>query len=397
MKCEQDGQKDCLAVKRLLWPLYLCCFASLASMRICDSMLPSLEAGLQVDPQRAACTISVFALAYGVLQLFFGPLGDRFGKVRIAATAALVCALCNGAAAASNDIRQLVLARAASGGAAACIVPLTMAWIGDNVGYDRRQPILARSIGATVLGTLFGQWAGGAIPTVASWRVAFEVVAAVFCVAGLLTLTMARGQSANIRSVRTRFSHDIALVCRTPWARLVLATTTIEGGFAYSALAFLPTHVHEEAGVSMSTAGLVAGLYGVGGLAYSVIATKLFGCITESGIALLGGLLLAISLGTLSVCHLLPVELLACFGAGFGFYAMHNTLQVNAVQMNPGCRGTAVSMFSCALFLGQFIGILSGAQFIQRTSTSGLLLLSSVGLLATGSTFSLLLRSKSTG
>src|SRR5262249_14327419 len=46
---------------------------------------------------------------------------------------------------------------------------------------------------------------------------------------------------------------------------------------------------------------------------------------------------------------------------GFGFYALHNTLQTNATQMTPQARGTAVAIFSSAIYLGQTAGVAAGA------------------------------------
>ena len=42
---------------------------------------------------------------------------------------------------------------------------------------------------------------------------------------------------------------------------------------------------------------------------------------------------------------------------GLGFYMLHNTLQTNATQMTPEARGTAVAIFSSALYLGQTLGV----------------------------------------
>ncbi|WP_245841431.1 MFS transporter [Paraburkholderia ribeironis] len=238
-------------------------------------MLTSLQANFAVDRQHAAYAISVFALAHGVMQLFFGPLGDRFGKVKIIAFAALGCAVGNIGAFASDNLNQLLVARAVSGAAAAGIVPLTMAWIGDTVGYERRQEILARLLGATVFGTIFGQWAGGAIPSVASWRIAFLVIAVMFGIAGTLTFMQARMREGVADPVQGQFLHNTASVFQTSWARVVLAITMVEGCLAYGALAFLPTHVHEAIGLPISQAALVVGLYGIGGLVYSRVAVFL--------------------------------------------------------------------------------------------------------------------------
>src|SRR5690606_16569274 len=66
----------------IAWLLGACCFASIASMRVCDTLLPALATEFSVTVGQAARVIFVFAVAYGVFQLCFGPLGDRYGKLR---------------------------------------------------------------------------------------------------------------------------------------------------------------------------------------------------------------------------------------------------------------------------------------------------------------------------
>ena len=51
---------------------------------------------------------------------------------------------------------------------------------------------------------------------------------------------------------------------------------------------------------------------------------------------------------------------------GLGFYALHNTLQTNATQMTPEARGTAVAIFSSAIYLGQTGGVAVGALIFDR-------------------------------
>ena len=68
-------------------------FASSASARLCDPMLPDLAAQFATTPATAAHVVSAFAVAYGLLQVFFGPLGDRIGKYRLVALTTLACTL----------------------------------------------------------------------------------------------------------------------------------------------------------------------------------------------------------------------------------------------------------------------------------------------------------------
>ena len=59
----------------------------------------------------SAQVISVFAVVYGVCQLFYGPLGDRLGKFRIVTWATLFCSLGSMLAIFVHSLGWLVLAR----------------------------------------------------------------------------------------------------------------------------------------------------------------------------------------------------------------------------------------------------------------------------------------------
>ena len=73
--------------------LALAAFVSASAFRICDPMLPQLAAEFDTTTGQAARAVTAFAVAYGVLQMFFGPLGDRYGKYRVVSVATLACAL----------------------------------------------------------------------------------------------------------------------------------------------------------------------------------------------------------------------------------------------------------------------------------------------------------------
>lgn len=381
---------------RILWLLSTCCFASMASMRVCDSLLPSLQSEFGVTMGNAAQTISAFALAYGVMQLFFGPLGDRFGKIRVIALATLACTVGNIGAAVSVHLGQMVAARALSGAAAAGIVPLTMAWIGDTVPYDRRQEILARLLGATVFGMIAGQWLGALVTDTFNWRVSFALLAVISLFAGLFVMRENGTQKADNAASGKGFGHRAFEVLSVPWARTVLIVTFIEGSLAFSTLSFIPSYLHTTFGIPMSKAGGIVALYGLGGLLYSRCARVLVRRLGESNLARLGGACLATSYGALALLNAWQAALLACFLAGFGFYALHNTLQTHATQMAPLARGTAVSLFSCFLFFGQSLGIFCAAWFIDRFSAPPVFATSAAGLLLLALIFSMLVSRQST-
>ncbi len=376
---------------RSLWLLSMCAFASMASMRVCDSLLPALASDLSTTEGQAARTISAFALAYGLLQLFYGPLGDRYGKVRVIGFATLACTLGNLGAAFSSNLEWLVASRIASGIAAAGVIPLTMAWIGDNVPYDGRQEVLAQLLGATVFGMIAGQWLGGLVADTLGWRVAFEMLAVLFLASGSLLVSRSGRLPKQPQGRTAGVAHLTWAVLTVPWARAVLGVTFVEGALAYSAIAFIPSHLHAKFGLSMPVAGGVVAFYGVGGLIYSRGARALVRRLGEAKLARLGGLCLAIAFSALAWAPSWRWAVPACLIAGFGFYSLHNTLQTNATQMVPAARGTAVSLFSCFLFVGQSLGVFVAAWIVDRFSTAFIFAFSAFGLLLLGGTFATLM------
>ena len=58
-------------------------FCSMASMRMCDPMLGGLGQEFAVTTGDAANVIAAYTISYGVLQMFYGPLGDRVGPLRV--------------------------------------------------------------------------------------------------------------------------------------------------------------------------------------------------------------------------------------------------------------------------------------------------------------------------
>lgn len=382
-----------MTLRALPW-LCVCAFSSMASMRICDAMLPALATDLLTTTGQAAMAVSAFALAYGLMQLVCGPLGDRFGKLRVVGAATLLCTAGNVVSMASQDINELVVGRVLSGAAAAGIIPLAMAWIGDHVPYEHRQSVLARLLGATVFGMIGGQWLGGLIAEMQGWRVAFFLLASMFLVSGSALLWQFRGSDSVHPPASISMGARLQSVVSSKWARCVLLVVFVEGALVFGVLAFIPSHLHNRFGLTMSEAGAVVALYGVGGLLYSRLATRILSRLGERGLAKWGAAALAFSFTVLGLSGDWGWALPACLLAGFGFFALHNTLQTHATQMAPHARGTAVSLFVCCLFLGQSIGVWAVSQLLKRSDLTIAFVISAAGVLTLGMKFASALRQR---
>jgi predicted MFS family arabinose efflux permease len=325
-----------------------------------------------------------------MLQLVYEPVGDRYGKFRVIRIAALASSLASVACALAPTLAALAIARVLAGAAAGPLIPLSMAWIGDAVPYERRQPVLARFLVGQMLGIAFGQLLGGLGADYFGTQPVFLALGAWFMATTCLmwrfsperpdtTLSSTRGSG-----ILMRFRSVLA----GPWARVVLITAFLEGVLLFGALAFIPTHIHRSYGLPLTVAGSMVMLYGVGGLVFAALSRALVRRLGEAGLAAGGATLLCLCFATIALGRLVLIATFACFLAGLGLYMLHNTLQVNATQMAPAQRGSSLALFAACLFVGQSTGVALLGLCAEHFGTAPVIWGAGLLLLAIGLLFS---------
>jgi YNFM family putative membrane transporter len=367
--------------------LALASFASQSMVRVSDSLLPQIAADMGVSVGAASIVVTAYALAHGSVQLIIGPVGDRFGKyacVTAAAAMSTVLVLLCGLA---GSLPALVAARLACGLSAGWIIPLAMAFLGDVIPYERRQQVLGTFLSGQILGQLFGQAAGGVLGDFFGWRQVFFFLAALFAIATIaLLIEFLRNpitHASHASATRSRgFVTDYATVLRAPWARAVIAMGFVESLFMFGAFAYVGADLHLRFGVSFALVGLFVGAFAIGGLIYSLSVRGLVNRLGQIGLVTGGGALLALAYVTIAFAPRAYIAPLAITAIGFGFYMLHNTLQTNATQMTPEARGTAVAIFSSALYLGQTLGVAINGVIFDRFTAVPVFLIAAAGLLA---------------
>ncbi len=374
--------------------LALAALASGISLRLADALLPRLAAEFHITLGQASLVITVFAVAYGLAQGLFGPLGDRFGKLRIITWACVASAVSSLLCALAPGHHSLLLARLLAGGTAAAVIPLSMAWIGDSVPYERRQPVLARFLIGQITGFALGVWAGGYTAEHLPWRAPFFAVAGLFLVvAAVLVLARRRlpppvlqaasGPGGALAGVARQFRAVLA----QPWARVVLVVVFCEGAVVYGPFAFIAAHLHQRFGLALSTVGGLVMGFALGGLGFALGARVLVARLGEVWLVRAGSWLMAGALATIAFAPAWGWAVPACMVMGLGFYMMHNTLQTHATQMASERRGTAVAAFACCFFLGQSLGVGLAGLVVDHAGTGWVLAAGALGLLGVAAAF----------
>ena len=336
-------------------------FLSGANLRVFDSLLPNIAAEYNVSHAGAAIVVAAFTLSYGLFQIFYGPIGDSYGRLRTVSIATGIVSIGSIGSAFTQDLDWLTALRFLTGIGAAGIIPVSLAWIGDETNYEDRQVSLGNFISFILLGQIFGPSLGGTLAELSSWRTIFYFFSIAFFMMSVILITVdlhyrsslhvKASTSSKVNPVQTYMS-----IVKNPWCRSILIAVHLEGAFFYGSFAFVGAWIQTELNLSYMTIGFLLSGFGLGGVFYTISIRKLQRILNEVGFVATGTSILFIFFIGLPMIRSLAFIGLWCVLGGVGFYMLHNTLQTKATEMYPKARGTAISVFAMSLFSGQAIG-----------------------------------------
>lgn len=371
-------------MNRAVFLLSLAAFASAASLRATDPLLPLLAADFGVTTGAASAAVTAFALSYGLLQVVCGPLGDRYGRYRTIAAAAFVSAFGSAACAIAPSLDALIAARFVSGATIGAFIPLALAWIGDTVAYERRQPLLARFLVGQMAGVAFGTAAAGWLGEHFGWRAIFMALAALLLLIAVFLFVELRNplvRGAGRGSIRESFRRMPGMLARRR-LKVLFATGFTEGLLIFGALAFVALHFQSRFELGPGVAGTLVAAYAGGGLVYALLARRAVRRLGERGLVTLGGAALVIGYGSLAVAPSVFLATLSIAAVGAGFYMLHTTVQIHVTQVAPEERGSAVALFATFLFLGQASGVWLAARVVDAAGLTLVFACAALGLAA---------------
>lgn len=368
--------------------LALAGFASQAMVRSADSLLPQIASDMGVMVGVASIIVSVYSLIHGSMQLVMGPIGDRFGKYRMTAITCGCAAVAVACCGLTHSLTTLLLARIGSAAFASWIIPMGMAYVGDVVPYEQRQQVLGRYLSGQISGQLFGQAAGGILGDLLGWRGVFFVLAGFLAVAAIGLMYQLATNPITHQHVDTPqprgFIAENKIVLMNPWACFILVVAFFEYSLMFGSFAYVSADLNQRFGLSFTVIGLIISMFGVGGLIYAGFVRQFVARFGQVGLVSVGAAFMGVAYLVLAAASSPWQPPLATMLLGLGFYMMHNTLQTNATQMSPEARGTAVGLYSAALYLGQTAGVALAAPLIDRHGAQPAFIISGIALAALG-------------
>lgn len=126
------------------------------------------------------------------------------------------------------------------------------------------------------------------------------------------------------------------------------------------------------------------GAFGIGGILYGLAVRRIIAAFGLRRMCTAGSVAVAAVYALLLVLPLWWLHALAMVACGLAYYMLHNSLQIEATELAPGARGSAVALFACGFFVGIGIGPPLFGALLHATGFSGALLGASIGLVVLG-------------
>src|SRR6184192_3917298 len=180
---------------RRWWALGAMCFALFMIMldnTVVNVALPSIQRGLHASTASLEWTVNAYTLAFAVLLVTGGRLGDLFGRRRIFLAGVVIFAGSSGAIGFSPNDTWLVAWRAVQGTGAALMMPATLSIITNAFPAAERGKAIGTWAGVSALALAIGPVVGGFLTEHVSWRAIFFLNLPVAAAAVIVTLAAAR-------------------------------------------------------------------------------------------------------------------------------------------------------------------------------------------------------------
>ena len=181
-----------MKTRKILLILGLAGFVVMADNWVVSPILPSISNDIGVSVARAALIITAYMLPFGLFQLVFGYLADRFGKRQVITVAMVFFTISTGLCSLAAGLTDLAIYRALTGVFAASVMPISLALIGDIFPLKERQSAIGTVMGISFLGQGLSMAIGGSIAYFFNWRGVFVIYAVIAIISTILLLTIGK-------------------------------------------------------------------------------------------------------------------------------------------------------------------------------------------------------------
>ncbi|WP_447004125.1 MFS transporter [Saccharothrix isguenensis] len=190
--------------------------------------LPTVAAALDAGFNEVQWVVIAYLLTLTTVIVGAGRLGDLTGRRRLLLCGTAVFTLATLLCGLAPNLPVLIAGRALQGVGAACMMALTMAFVGETVPKERTGRVMGLLGTMSAVGTALGPSLGGVLIAVSGWRAIFLVAVPLGVLALVLAHRVLPGSAPTPRGAHRRFDTPGMALLAITLAAYALAMT-VEG------------------------------------------------------------------------------------------------------------------------------------------------------------------------
>ncbi len=358
-------------------------FIVMADNWVVSPILPAISENIGVAVERAGLLIAAYMIPFGIFQLIFGPLADRYGKKQVITFSIVLFTAATGLCAVGIGLTDLAIYRALTGIFAASVMPISLALIGDIFPVDQRQGAIGTFMGISFLGQGLSMITGGAIAYFFNWRGVF-VIYALLSVIPMVLLIKNYRLLPDTQHADSRFIAPYWKLLSDPNSLFTYILVLLEGMFIIGSFSYLGAFIAKTHHFNYLTIGIIMTAFGLMTVVGGRLSGKLVPKIGARKILTLGLIFAVLAdfcvfyLGRSSGWLVVGVGLL-----GIGFIFTHSTLLTRATEFASKARGAAMSLVAFCFMGGGGLGTAIGGKIASVYGLPALFMIYAIALVIT--------------
>ena len=366
---------------RLILILGLAGFVVMADNWVVSPILPAIADNLGQEVTRAGLLITAYMLPFGLFQLVFGPLADRYGKRQVLSGTMLFFTAATALCAVAFGFTDLTVYRALTGVFAASVMPVSMALIGDMVPLPERQAAIGTFMAISFLGQGLSMAIGGTTAYFLSWRGVFGIYSVLAAVSTTLLFVAGRRYPTS-RNPGSSFFAPYGRLLKNPASLRVYLVVLLEGILIIGSFSYLGGYISKTYQYSYFYIGLIMTAFGIAAMIGGRMSGKLGRSLPQKNLVV-SGLTIAFAANVVLyfLGHRLEFLILAVTLLGFGLMLAHSTLLTIVTEFAAQARGAAMSLAAFCWMGGGGVGTAIGGRVIDVTGFNLFYLYYGLGLI----------------
>ncbi len=339
-------------------------FIVMADNWVVSPILPAISEHLHVEVARAGLLIAAYMIPFGIFQIVFGPLADRYGKKQVITFSMVLFTLATGLCALGMGLSDLAIYRALTGVFAASVMPVSLALIGDIFPIQERQGAIGTFMGISFLGQGLSMVIGGTIAYFLSWRGVFGLYAVLSVIPTLLLIVHYKRLPSK-KNPDSKFIAPYVKLLSNAKSLFTYFLVLLEGVFIIGSFSYIGAFISKTYHLNYFYIGLIMTGFGLA----SVMGGRMSGRLVHRmgprkllSFGLICAILADLTLGYYG--NLMGAMIGGVALLGFGFIFTHSTLLTRATEFAQKARGAAMSLVAFCFMGGGGLGTAMGGKII---------------------------------